>query len=80
MPDNPGLVRLLAEESFRSSPDITKPDLWENISGTRYKGRHRPPYEQFDNAPGGGKIYVQFLDAPLGWHEEFNRPIRFQAV
>ncbi len=73
---DPALIRHIAEQVFKKKLLANQPDRWEKPSTSKKGDSLAPPYDKWDRAQGGGKIYVRPLDAPPGWQNENDRPIR----
>jgi|GEM_PF-2586766 len=73
---DPALIRKIAESVIKKKLLPNHPERWDNPSkNSTIDDRLSPPYEKWDQAPTGGKIYIQPLGAEPGWHDEFNRKI-----
>lgn len=70
---NPSFIRNLTER-------IVKEKLLNDSKEFEKSQVHgdsiRPPYEKWDAAEGGGRIYVQKEGSASGWHEEFVKKVK----
>ena len=74
---DPALIRHVAERVMKERIIPRHPERWEHppATNTRSLDGLRPPYEKWDTAKNGGRIYVQPLDHESGWHDEYDRRI-----
>jgi len=71
---DPGLVRVIAETMVKKVAIPDRPQRWEQPLAGIKDSQFRPPYERWKNV-NGGRIYIEPLDAPAGWNDEYYRQV-----
>ena len=71
--NDPTIMRDLIEDAMKQK-FLENPNMWEQAVGGGTS--MRPPYEEWDNEPDGGRVYIQKEGNPQGFSEKYVHQIK----